>query len=163
MEALQVRRPSRPLRGVTILGWIVVGVCGVELLVLAGVGAWATKVRFDQAVASNAPLIQSSRTLPAGFPADFPIYPRGTLSKVTWVGDGYQAQWATGDSADSVISFYRNALNAPPYVGDQEVTMGPLRMIPFTRADLPGFVETLPMGDPKLGGRTTIIAKVPTN
>lgn len=163
MESLGARPPSRALRGVTILGWIVVGVCALELVVLAGVMAWAAKGWYDQAAASNPPLGQTTRTMPAAFPTDFPTYPRARLSKVTWVGDAYQAQWATSDSADSVMSFYRNALTVPPYVIEDEVTMGPMRVIGFRRNDASGIVETLPVRDVRLGGRTTIIAKVPIN
>jgi hypothetical protein len=156
MEGIGARRQSRPLRGVTIAGWIVIAVCVVELLVLAGVAAEAGR-RWLATVEGETAAVKVTTSLPADFPGDFPIYPRARIIDVKTVKGGFIASWTTHDPDTSVLSFYRAAFTAPGYVVTGESYFGPIGQIDFDRAGMSGELTTV-----RYRGRTTIQALVPT-
>jgi hypothetical protein len=58
--------------------------------------------------------------LPAGFPADFPIYPGAQLTAACSVAGGastqWSVQWQTVDKLNPVQDFYMNALDKNDWV-----------------------------------------------
>ena len=81
-----------------------------------------------QAVASPSPSASASpsgcpagqATSPAGFPADFPVYPGAKLTAACLLSGGgstqWSVQWQTDDKLDPVQAFYMSALDKNDWV-----------------------------------------------
>ena len=62
----------------------------------------------------------SAETLPAGFPSDFPIYPRSRLIQQAKFSGGGQTnwglEWTTADSTTKAQAFFMNGLSSGDWV-----------------------------------------------
>ena len=102
--------------------------------------------------------------LPEGFPEDFPIYEKATITAARRIdaaqGSIYAIGMETTDGADAVRSFYEGRLAEAPWNVSNvvEITEENTVVVEFERRDSGGGVGTLAIQEEQTDGRKTLIA-----
>jgi len=102
--------------------------------------------------------------LPEGFPGDFPIYEKATITAARHIdaaqGSIYAIGMETTDSADTVRSFYEARLAEPPWevTNVVEISEENTVIVEFARRDGGGEAGTVAIQEQQTDGQKTLIA-----
>lgn len=73
--------------------------------------------------------------VPADFPDDIPVYPDSTVVTSMATSEGFMLASESTAELDDVLAFYKEKLGGEGWTTEAEMSMGPQRMISFSKGE----------------------------